>query len=243
MESSNSDGIKFYGANTDEWIGVVLSNDAQKAQIQGVDGWGLRYKVAIMGYHPTDTTITDEDITYALVCLGVCDGSGGANRSRTVRISQGDVVRGKFLDGSAKQQPVIESVLGRTSGTRYGKGRFESKSGFWGKLQPNKLLGRSETNETSTEPCTPKPLNVDNKTKKNKESLAKQKEALSKMGVDPENNSVGQIKPVPEIPEEDLAEIEKERQLIEKQNEARERAKSEALLDGDTVDGVSFTIS
>ena len=30
MESSNTDGIKFYGANTDEWIGVVLSNDAQK---------------------------------------------------------------------------------------------------------------------------------------------------------------------------------------------------------------------
>lgn len=243
MESSNSDGIKFYGANTDEWIGVVLSNDAQKAQIQGVDGWGLRYKVAIMGYHPTDTTITDEDITYALVCLGVCDGSGGANRSRTVRISQGDVVRGKFLDGSAKQQPVIESVLGRTSGTRYGKGRFESKSGFWGKLQPNKLLGRSETNETSTELCTPKPLNVDNKTEKDKEALEKQKEALSKIGVDPENNSVGQIKDVPEVTKEDLAEVEKERQLIEKQNEAKERAKSKALLDGDTVDGVSFTLS
>ena len=66
---------------------------------------------------------------------------------------------------------------------------------------------------------------------------------MSKIGVDPENNSVGQKKDVPEIPEEDLAEIEKERQLIEEQNEAIERAKSKALLDGDTVDGVSFTIS
>ena len=93
-----SPSIKFFGHNNDEWIGVVISYSNQKEQIQGTNGWGVRYKVAIMGHHPSDETIQDEEITYAIVRFGVTDGSGGGNRSKSVRLSQGDVVIGRFLD-------------------------------------------------------------------------------------------------------------------------------------------------
>ena len=77
---------------------------------------------------------------------------------RSIRLTQGDVVTGEFLDGSARQQPVVTGCLGRTSGTRYGKGRFESKTGFEGKNKALGLLGRAETNETSSAPCVPRAL-------------------------------------------------------------------------------------
>ena len=215
MESNNTDGIKFFGANTNEWIGIVLSAEAQKGQIQGTDGVGCRYKVAIMGHHPTDQAeLKDEDIAYALVQFGVCDGSGAANKMRTPRISQGDVVRGKFLDGSGKQQPIIEGVLGRTSGTRYGKGRFESKTGFWGGLKPGNLLERDEANETSSPPCVPKATpkgSGSDKTAKREMNT----EALKAAGIDPDGEpKVGEVKK-PEgngLTAEEQAEILKEQQ-------------------------------
>ena len=198
MESNNTDGIKFFGADSNEWIGVVLSAESQKSQIQGTGGWGVRYKVAIMGHHPTEQAeIKDEDITYALVQFGVTDGSGAANKMRTPRISQGDVVRGKFLDGSAKQQPIIEGVLGRTSGTRYGKGRFESKTGFWGNIKPGNLLQRDEANETSTPPCVPKAIpkgSGSDKTSTRKVDT----ESLKAAGVNPDGEAkVGEVKKPP----------------------------------------------
>jgi len=215
MESNNTDGIKFFGANTNEWIGIVLSAESQKGQIQGTDGVGCRYKVAIMGHHPTDQAeLKDEDISYALVQFGVCDGSGAANKMRTPRISQGDVVRGIFLDGSGKQQPIIQGVLGRTSGTRYGKGRFESKTGFWGGLKPGNLLERDETNETSSPPCVPKAIpkgSGSDKTAKRETD----KEALKAAGIDPDGEpKVGEVKK-PEgngLTAEEQAEILKEQQ-------------------------------
>ena len=189
-----SPSIKFFGHNNDEWIGVVVSFDNQKQQIKGTDGWGLRAKVAIMGNHPSDNTIQDEEIAYAIVRLGVTDGSGGGNRSKSIRLSQGDVVVGKFLDGGDKQQPVIEGVLGRTSGTRYGKGRFDSKTGFLGGLKPGNLLGRHETNETSDPPCTPKPLNINSDKSKERKTP---EDSLAEVGIDPGSGSQLNEKPEP----------------------------------------------
>ena len=158
MEKPSS-SIKFYGVGNDKWLGIVLSNSAQRTQIEGTGGYGLRVKVAIMGFHSSEEgELADDEITYALVQLGVTDGTGATNRQRTIRLTQGDVVTGEFLDGSARQQPVVTGCLGRTSGTRYGKGRFESKTGFEGKNKALGLLGRAETNETSSAPCVPRAL-------------------------------------------------------------------------------------
>ena len=181
-----SESIKFFGADTHEWIGVVLSDEAQRAQIEGTGGWGVRYKVAIMGHHPTDQTqVKDEDIQYANVVFGVTDGDGGANMQTSSAIRQGTVVRGKFLDGSARQMPEITGVYGKTSGTRFGKGRFDAKDGFGTNLKPGNLLGRDTTNETSSPPCVPRALpGAGDKTKKRETPT----EALKAAGVDTTDN-------------------------------------------------------
>ena len=77
MANSNTD---FYGLSTHEWIGRVLSYESQQEQLDGTAGWGYRYRVAIMGSHPTDGSIKDEEVVFSLVALGVSDGSGAGGR-------------------------------------------------------------------------------------------------------------------------------------------------------------------
>ena len=189
MEKPSS-SIKFYGVGNDKWLGIVLSNSAQRTQIEGTGGFGLRVKVAIMGFHSSEEgELADDEITYALVQLGVTDGTGATNRQRSIRLTQGDVVTGEFLDGSARQQPVVTGCLGRTSGTRYGKGRFESKTGFEGKNKALGLLGKAETNETSSAPCVPRALpggSGSDKSVKKPEPKTDKKELLREAGIDPE---------------------------------------------------------
>ncbi|MBF90101.1 MAG: hypothetical protein CMG75_10720 [Candidatus Marinimicrobia bacterium] len=153
MDKSSSSGTKFYGADTNDWIGIIIEFDDQKTQYTGLIGYGWRYKVAIMGFHPSEkSTLSNKDITYAIVAQSPNAGSGAAERLRTPRISQGDVVMGKFLDGDKRQVPVITGILGRTSGTKFGTGRFESKTGYVDGASPKGLVG-SETSEAPG-PCT-----------------------------------------------------------------------------------------
>ena len=232
MEKPSS-SIKFYGVGNDKWLGIVLSNSAQRTQIEGTGGYGLRVKVAIMGFHSSEEgELADDEITYALVQLGVTDGTGAANRQRSIRLTQGDVVTGEFLDGSARQQPVVTGCLGRTSGTRYGKGRFESKTGFEGKNKPLGLLGRAETNETSSAPCVPRALPKGSGSDKSIERSVP-KNVLKQVGINPEVGA-------------ELSEVEKpfgNRLNEEEQREIEEAIEAEKLLAGEEVDGVTFTLS
>ena len=237
MEKPSS-SIKFYGVGNDKWLGIVLSNSAQRTQIEGTGGFGLRVKVAIMGFHSSEEgELADDEITYALVQLGVTDGTGAANRQRSIRLTQGDVVTGEFLDGSARQQPVVTGCLGRTSGTRYGKGRFESKTGFEGKNKALGLLGKAETNETSSAPCVPRALpggsGSDRSVKKPEPTDTDKKELLREAGIDPEAEA--KTSEVAKPPGNGLTE--------EEQKEIEEAIKAEKLLAGEEVDGVTFTLS
>ena len=155
---------KFYGAKGNNWLGIVLPFDSQEEQLKGQGGFGYRRRVAIMGHHPSTGEIKDSNITFALVQLGVTDGSGAANRSKKVLIAQGDVVVGYFLDGDAKQNPIITGVLGRTKGIKYGKGRFDIKSGYGGG-GTDKKLALTYTDEASGDnpPCFPLAINTTSK--------------------------------------------------------------------------------
>ena len=187
MDLSN---LNFYGLATHEWIGVILPFSSQKEQSSGSKGWGWRYRVAIMGYHPNDQTLKDDEITYALVALGVSDGSGAARRQRTPRISQGDVVLGKFLDGDKKQVPIIINVLGRTSETKFISARFGAKTGFIGGEKPG-VMESQETNERDGD-NTPqvKPASASNA-----QNAQRPDRGLNAMGIDPSSNlSTGMIK-------------------------------------------------
>ena len=138
MNNSSSDS--FYGLGTHEWIGTILPYKSQQNQQDGRAGFGIRRRVAIMGYHPSDISqIPDDQIVFALVALPTVAGSGAAGRKMSVRLTQGDVVLGKFLDGNAKQNPIILHVLGRTQNAKFQSGRFGLKTGFVGSSKQTNL--------------------------------------------------------------------------------------------------------
>ena len=151
-----------YGSGTNEFLGIILPLESQKEQQNGDEGVGYRYRVAVMGSHPSDETVKDTDIIYAMVALGVSDGTGAGGKKKTPAISQGDVVMGKFMDGDRKQNPVITNVLGRTKGVRYGSGRFDIKTGYVGNNTDANLIDNIEFSET-VPICTPS-ARVDNST-------------------------------------------------------------------------------
>ena len=113
------------------WIGQIAPQPAQGEQING-GGWGNRFKVRILGYHPYSQELKDDDLPWAQVLLSPTDGSGAANRAKTVRLNSGDSVFGFFLDGDNAQVPVIMGVFGRTAqvpSTEY-KGAFQPFTGY-----------------------------------------------------------------------------------------------------------------
>ena len=96
------------------WVGQIPDAKSWSEQANG-SGWGTRYKVRIMGYHPpTEAELSNEDLPWALVSLPPGTGTGSANTYKSVRYNQGDAVWGFFLDGSAAQMPVIIGAFGNS---------------------------------------------------------------------------------------------------------------------------------
>ena len=70
------------------WIGQIAKEKAWAQQVQG-DGWGVRYKVRIMGYHPeTEAELKDEDLPWAQVMMPPGVGTGGAMIFSSVKFAQ-----------------------------------------------------------------------------------------------------------------------------------------------------------
>ena len=134
FEGFFSDGAEF-------WIGKVVDIEAQKTSAQGFS-WGWRYKVRIFGTYSNSDNIEDKDCHIAMVMLGVTDGSGGAGRTRAVRITQHDIVFGLFM-APDQNFPVIMGVLGRTRKTRNFGGKFGVLTGF----TKNLIRGLTENQE------------------------------------------------------------------------------------------------
>ena len=136
------------------WIGQIAQDSSQGSQNDG-GGWGNRFKVRILGYHPYSTVeLPDEDLPWANVLLSPTDGSGAANRGKTVRLSPSDTVFGFFLDGDNAQIPVISGVFGRTSSvpsTEF-KSPFVPFTGYTGKIKNDgKYFVKNEANEQNTQ--------------------------------------------------------------------------------------------
>ena len=98
------------------WIGQIAPEDVWIENFGTNDkAWGQRYKVRIMGYHPYSTAeLKDEDLPWAQV-LTSAGNSGSQNTAETVRLAQGDVVVGFFLDGQNAQVPMIMGAFANTS--------------------------------------------------------------------------------------------------------------------------------
>ena len=131
----------FFKEGAEFWIGKVVDIEAQKTSAQGFS-WGWRYKVRIFGTYSNSDNIEDKDCHTAMVMLGVTDGSGGAGRTRAVRITQHDIVFGLFM-APDQNFPVIMGVLGRTRKTRNFGGKFGVLTGF----TKNLIRGLTENQE------------------------------------------------------------------------------------------------
>ena len=135
-------------AASSDWIGIILPFASQEQQQRGYGGYGNRRRVAIMGHTPSDKAkLADDKVIFAVVGLPTNAGSGAGNRKSKVKLSQGDVVFGRFIDQNTEQVPVILGVLGRTKEVVYGSGRYDIKPGWVGNTQALNLLGTQETNE------------------------------------------------------------------------------------------------
>ena len=139
----------FFNSRLEPWIGKVVSQKAQKAQLNGM-GWGHRFKVRIMGTYSENDNVEDKDCHTAMVMLGVTDGSGAANRMKSVKITQNDIVFGFFLSPD-QNFPVITGVMGRTPAKKDCGGKFGVGSGFTDELKPGGS-GQNEFNQQDNMP-------------------------------------------------------------------------------------------
>lgn len=136
------------------WIGQIPPLSSMGKQVEG-GGWGNRFKVRIIGYHPYSTTdLPNEDLPWAQCLIPTTAGSGAANVATGVQLQQGDIVLGFFLDGDNAQIPVILATFGRTDqvpSTTY-KNPFEGFTGYSDLVKKQGLLNpkdgkASESNE------------------------------------------------------------------------------------------------
>lgn len=145
------------------WVGQIPPLSTMGKQTAG-SGWGNRFKVRIMGYHPSNSSdLKDEDLPWAICLLPTTSGTGGANLSTTVRLTQGDTVFGFFLDGDDAQIPVIMGCLGHTKYKVSGEpGPFKSFTGYSDNIKNDGLrVIKNETNEkTSTSQKSPRNVSV-----------------------------------------------------------------------------------
>ena len=104
------------------WIGQVAPEDSwiknfdeySEIDTELAKAWGIRYKVRIMGYHPySDVELADDDLPWAQL-LTSPGNSGSQNTRETVRLAQGDIVVGFFLDGHNAQVPMIMGSFAHT---------------------------------------------------------------------------------------------------------------------------------
>ncbi len=131
------------------WIGQIPPLSAMGQQVEG-GGWGNRFKVRILGYHPySEADLPNEDLPWAQCLIPTTAGSGAANVATGVQLQQGDVVLGFFLDGDNAQIPVILATFGRSDSvpsTTY-KSPFEAFTGFSELMQKNIKQTPSENSQ------------------------------------------------------------------------------------------------
>tara|TARA_B100000902_G_scaffold338922_1_gene340769 strand:- start:867 stop:3458 length:2592 start_codon:yes stop_codon:yes gene_type:complete len=95
-----------------------------------------RVKVRIIGYHPWDDTIKEEDLPWAHVMMSPLHGSGQGMKGDTVNLMGGETCLGFFLDGDNGQQPVIIGLLARHGEVRNSMEESEIESANSNQFKP-----------------------------------------------------------------------------------------------------------
>ena len=160
------------------WIGQIPPAKTWLLQwSKQPNAWGNRVRVRIMGYHPQNTQeLKDEDLPWATIILPTNNGSGKAGFKKPIRVNQGDIVVGFFMDGDDAQLPVIFGVIGnsRYTVTKEPPSPFVPFSGYTPETEPgNKTIVKNETGDDSQDAESPI-VNLD------KEKIDKLKETTGK---------------------------------------------------------------
>lgn len=137
------------------WIGQIPPGDSLGAQNKG-EGWGNRFKVRILGYHPySKADLPDEDLPWAGCLLPATSGTGASNFAQSVKYRPGDVVVGFFMDGDNAQIPMIMGAFGRTGQVPQlpvSDTAFVPFTGYTSKIDvPNGTLVPDESNEQNSD--------------------------------------------------------------------------------------------
>ena len=138
------------------WIGQIPPRETWALQwSKKPQAWGNRVRVRIMGYHPQNTTeLADKDLPYAIILVPTNNGSGKNGYKKGLRINQGDIVVGFFLDGDDAQLPVIFGVIGNSkyAVTKEPPSPFVPFSGYTPETTPgDKTIVKNETGDDSSE--------------------------------------------------------------------------------------------
>ena len=151
------------------WVGQVAPIDAQGDQANG-GGWGNRYKVRIMGYHPfDDTELPNKDLPWAQCLLPTTSGTGAAQNAANTKLKPGDVVFGFYLDSDNAQSPVIMGAFGRTDQvlTEHYSSPFVPFTGSTDRIKkPNGKVAPNESNQQNAN-SVKSPRSVDTQTATN----------------------------------------------------------------------------
>jgi hypothetical protein len=99
-----------------------------------------------MGTYSENDNVEDKDCHTAVVMLGVTDGSGAANRMKSVKITQNDIVFGFFLSPD-QNFPVITGIMGRTPAKKDCGGKFGVGSGLTENLKAGGTGTGNEINQ------------------------------------------------------------------------------------------------
>ena len=137
------------------FVGRVVSFEYQDEQVNG-EGWGWRYKVALMNDLTSSRVDTsDDNVKTALALIPNDAGSGAANCAKSLKIRQGDVVYGHKIGGGEPYTHIILGLFGRNKQTKNGEGRFDCESGYTERLP--QADGEVSTSKETTGPAEQEP--------------------------------------------------------------------------------------
>ena len=156
---SNKNKHSFFGEDIQYWIGKIVSVDDNGTQRTLMTGgsWGYRYRVRLVADYSNQDTVDDDTVFVAQALVPLTAGTGGADRSESIKLSQGDMVLGIFM-GFDRTAPFILHAFTRVKDNL-------TESGFNNDVLPGLQEGQ-ETSGTKIS-FTPKSIDTTSRAKGN----------------------------------------------------------------------------